>query len=505
MRFAAIDVGTNSIHLIVVEIDADLDTSRVLYKAREMVRLGAGDAMERGLLGPKAMDRGAAAIARFAEAAREQGAVAVRAVATSAVREAANAVEFTALVRERAGVDLEILSGHEEARLIHLGVARGYPIYDRLACIIDIGGGSTEFIVADGYRPYFLESVKLGSLRLYDAYMRGAASQVVAAYRLDQHIATQLEPLLERLREFPLDIVIGTSGTIMGLAALDAAGDEVTARVHGYELRLERLRALQTRMLAMSENERRRMPGMNPRRADIIVAGNAVMIAALEGLGRDRLVVCERALRDGVVVDFVQRDQELMRSLGDERARRLDAVENLGRRFASAGAHERHVAATAVALFDRLLDLHGMGQADRDLLNAAALVHDIGRYVNPSAHHKHGAYLIRNALLPGWRARRDPGARGDRAVSSQGPAQAGPSRDGAPRSDGTCAGLRTRGDLTDRRRPRCTPAGARTRSRSRSGTGAISRSSYRPTKTSSANSRRRSSKRTSSKTSSRCA
>ena len=404
MLFGAIDVGTNSIHLIVVELDAAFDTSRVVYKAREMVRLGSDDALEHGRLSRKAMERGVEAIARFNDAARDRGAERIRAVATSAVRETENGAEFRALVESRTGLQLEILDGLEEARLIHLGVANGYPLYDRVACIIDIGGGSTEFIVADGERPYLVDSVKLGSLRLYDAYLRGVPDQLRAARRLDAHVHEVLAPLMERVRHYPLDLALGTSGTIMGLAAVDAAQRGLAVKgVHGYTLSRARLETLQRQMLVMGETERRRMPGMNPRRADIIVAGNAVLIAALALLGRDELVVCERALRDGVVVDLAQRDRELAQRLGDERAARIDAVEAVARRYEHLGGHQRHVARLALVLFERLAPLHGLASGDRDILWAAAILHGIGRFVSKSGHHKHAAYLIRNTRFEGWR------------------------------------------------------------------------------------------------------
>ena len=404
MLFGAIDVGTNSIHLIVVELDAAFDTSRVVYKAREMVRLGSDDALERGRLSRKAMDRGVEAIARFNDAARVRGAERIRAVATSAVRETENGGEFRDLVEARTGLRLEILDGYEEARLIHLGVANGYPLYDRVACLIDIGGGSTEFIVADGERPYLVDSVKLGSLRLYDAYLRDKPDPLRAARKLDAHVTGVLGPLIERIRHYRLDLAIGTSGTIMGLAWLDAAQRGLTVKgVHGYTLSRTRLETLQRQMLVLGEAERRRMPGMNPRRADIIVAGNAVLIGALALLGRDELVVCERALRDGVVVDLAQSDRALAQRLGDERAKRIEAVEAVARRYEHLGGHQRHVARLALVLFERLAPLHGLAPADRDLLWAAAVLHGIGRFVGESGHHKHAAYLIRNTRLEGWR------------------------------------------------------------------------------------------------------
>ena len=403
MLFGAIDVGTNSIHLIVVEFDSTFDTTRVVYKDREMVRLGSDDALEHGRLSEKAMAKGIDAIARFADAAKKRGAERIRAVATSAVREADNGGDFRERVEAQAGLPLEILSATEEARLIHLGVASGYPIYDRLACIVDIGGGSTEFIVADGERPYLLDSAKLGSLRLYDRYLRGKSSPR-ALKALGAHIDATLEPLMERVRRYRIDDVIGTSGTLMGLAALDIAAQGLPmTRTHGYTLTRDRLETLQRQMLAMSESDRRRMPGMNPRRADIIVAGNAIIIAALHALERTEIIICERALRDGIIVDLVAQDRALADRIGDERARRLDAIESLAHHYEHLGGHERHVARLAISLFERFAPLHGLAPADRDILYAAAILHGIGRFVAESARHKHSAYVIRNSPLRGWR------------------------------------------------------------------------------------------------------
>jgi exopolyphosphatase/guanosine-5'-triphosphate,3'-diphosphate pyrophosphatase len=405
MRLGAIDVGTNSIHLVVVEMDPRFGTSRTILKAREMVRLGGGAALLRGHLSKKAIQRGIAAIGRFAEAARAAGAEDIRAVATSAVREASNRQEFLAAVRAASGVDVEVLSSHEEARLIHLGVAHGYPIGDRTACIFDIGGGSCEFIIGDGHRPFYLDSVRLGSLRLYDEYLSDQTSNALGYRAMARHIQQTLQPVARRLNDYRFDVLLATSGTVMGLAALDVAeSGNLVQRAHGYVLRLERLRALQREMLKMTPAERRKMPGMNPRRSDIIVAGNALVIAVLEALGREELIVCERALREGIVVNYLEQNLAVRRRLGDERMRRFDAAHELAERFGGGSVHENQVAALALQLFDGLGELHRFEPADRDLLFAAALLHDVGRAVSPSGHHKHGAYVVRNSGLNGWRA-----------------------------------------------------------------------------------------------------
>jgi exopolyphosphatase/guanosine-5'-triphosphate,3'-diphosphate pyrophosphatase len=405
MLLGAIDVGTNSIHLIVVELDPRFGTSRTILKAREMVRLGGGEALARGHLSKKAIGRGVAAIAKFTGAARAAGAREVRAVATSAVREASNRDEFLAAVRATSGIEVEVLDDVEEARLIHLGVSHGFPLADRVACIFDIGGGSTEFIVGDSDRAYFLHSVRLGSLRLYEEYLRDESAGALGYKALEKHVRALLAPVAHQLADYRFDTLIGTSGTVLGLAALDAADSGLPSqRAHGYVLRLERLRALQRTMSRLSPAERRKMPGMNPRRSDIIVAGNAIVIAALEALGRDQLVVSERALREGIVVDYLERNLAVARKLGDERTRRLDAAHALARRFGRMDVHENHVAGLALQLFDQLREVHRFEPAERDVLFAAALVHDVGMAISPSAHHKHSAYIVRNGGLPGWRA-----------------------------------------------------------------------------------------------------
>ena len=404
MLLGAIDVGTNSIHLIVVELDPRFGTSRTILKAREMVRLGGGDALARGHLSKKAMQRGIVAIDKFAEAARNAGASDVRAVATSAVRESSNGEEFVAAVRESSGVEIDVLGDVEEARLIHLGVSRSFPLGGRVACIFDIGGGSTEFIVGDSERAFFLHSVRLGSLRLYDEFLRDEDAASVGLRALGKHVRGVLAPVAKQLADYRFDMVIGTSGTVLGLAALDAAANGVgSQRAHGYVLKLDRLRELQKTMSAMSAADRRKLPGMNPRRSDIIVAGNAVVIAILETLGREELVVSERALREGIVVDYLERNIAVARKLGDERTRRFDAAHALARRFGQLEAHQNNVAALSLALFDGLAELHRMEPSDRDALFAAALVHDVGRAIATSAHHKHGEYIVRNAELSGWR------------------------------------------------------------------------------------------------------
>lgn len=401
---AAIDIGTNSIHLILVEVDESTGATHPLRKEREMVRLGAGEALKKRRIGRKAFTRGVEAIARFAVVAREARADEIRAVATSAVREALNGREFVEAVQAASGVEVRIISGADEARLIQLGVSRGYPLHGRVACIVDVGGGSTEIIVADAERPRFLRSVRLGSLRLYEEFLAGHDPVDPNDYRrLQRHVERALRPLGRSLREYGYDVVIATSGTALGLAGADAAARGLPAgRVHGYELTAARLRTLQRSLLRMTVAQRRRLPGMSPRRADIVVAGAAVLIGVLELLGRTALVVCDRALREGLVAEFLDERLERASQSGDPRAVRAEAVQEFATRFGAGGEHERTVLSLALSLFDQTRSLHHLDALDRELLYAAAMLHDVGCYLADSSHHKHSAYLIRNADLRGW-------------------------------------------------------------------------------------------------------
>ncbi len=411
MRFGAIDVGTNSIHVIVVEIDPYVGSIHVVLKAREMVRLGAGDALKHARLGKKAIARGVEVLVNFVERARAAQAQDVRIVATSAVRDAGNRADFLQAVYERTGCRIEVLSGRDEARLIHLGVSRGTLLDERLACILDIGGGSTELIVADHHRTYQLLSLPLGSLRMYEQFRRGDEVNMPA---LTAFLREQLEPVCAPLRSgesLPgnahLETIIGTSGTWLGLAALDAAErGEVFVRSRGAELTLPRMQMLQKRMLACTPEQRRALPGMNPRRSDIIVAGNAVAIALLEALGQNVVHICDLALREGVIADYLQQNHDRVKALGDERLRRLDAVRELAGKFRGDLAHETRVADLALSLYDGLKELPPLVEfVERDLLFAAAILHDVGRVIQVSSHHKHSAYIVRNATLTGWKPR----------------------------------------------------------------------------------------------------
>jgi exopolyphosphatase/guanosine-5'-triphosphate,3'-diphosphate pyrophosphatase len=378
---AAIDVGTNAARLEIARAlpDGSLET---LHQERDPIRPGEGVFVS-GRMPRDVEQRLVATLRRYAALCRRHRAR-VRAVATSAIREARNGAEVVKRVRAAAGIELEVVSGREEARLICAGVLRGRAP-DAPALVLDIGGGSTEVATARGEAPMDLWSVPLGAVRLTQIFgTRGRVSpQRLAALR-----AYAEEAFCEAIPR-PRRTVrrgLGSSGTIGAIVAFAAAHERSASR-------RDVTRTLDA-LAEMSLAERARE--FDPRRAEVIVAGAAILEAAMRHLGLTSLVAVETGLRNGVLV-------ELARSNGSTRdASAADALVALGRRFGFDEAHSRQVARLALELHDRLAPVHRLPPVMRRILEAAALLHDVGHAVSVHAHHKHTYYLVANADLPGF-------------------------------------------------------------------------------------------------------
>lgn len=397
---AAIDIGTNSMHLVVARADPDGGFD-VLTTEKEMVRLGSG-AGEMKRLAPDAIDRGIAALERMTEVAKSFGAVDLSAVATSAVREAENQQEFLDLAREVAGVEVEVISGFEEARLIHLGVLQALAVFDRRLLLIDIGGGSTELLVGKGETPLEARSMKLGAIRLTERFFTSdkedaevdTSPEAIEACR--QYVRNALAPVARELSGHQPEIAIGSSGTIGTVATMVAAGRGETIRqLNGATFSAEELEGLVTRLEHSTQAERRGMSGLDEKRIDIIVGGVILLSEIFQALDVSELTVSEYALREGVLLDRfggstsagLDRLVDLRRSNTERLAEQLDPDPD----------HAKHTAVLATGLFDRTVDLHGLSASERELLWSAAVLHNVGLFISHSSHHKHSYYVIRNS------------------------------------------------------------------------------------------------------------
>ncbi len=305
---AFIDLGTNSARLLLVAVAAGGATAAITQQ-KEVVRLGEGG-LAGSLLREDAMNRAVAACARFAETARACGASEIVAVATSATREARNRADFIERVRRETGINLRVISGEEEARLIYLGVSSGTRLGDHLTLFIDVGGGSTEIILGTQDRHLFLDSLKLGAIRLtsmfFDAGFDGPVSP--AAYRrLTAHVRGAAGPAVEALQGQRIDLAIGSSGTAQNL--LDITARRVLGRPARHDEAVARrdLRETVRQLCAMPLAERKGVPGLHPDRADIIIAGAAILETLLRRLGIEQLRSSERGLREGLLIDSLAR------------------------------------------------------------------------------------------------------------------------------------------------------------------------------------------------------
>lgn len=404
---AALDIGTNSVRMALVCLDEATGTWTFLSQHKETVRLGQ-DEFAHNRLSDAAIERGVLVLQKFAEIARARGAGEIVAIATAALREAENRQTFIERAREEANVEVHVVSGVEEARLIYLGVASGVEIGDKKALFIDIGGGSTELIVGTQREHILLESLKLGAIRLGGRFLTGVTGPVPhATYEtMRQYVRAVAAHALRRIRQEGFDLVIASSGTAMNLAQAVArrAGQDLPT-VRNYTLKTDDLAAVAETLRKLSLDERRRVPGINPERADIIVAGAAVLQTLAEELKTDGLLISDRSLREGVLVDCLQRrGVRPGAAMPDETGARRRSIEKMARATGDELVHARHVTGLTLELFDQFasLGLHAYGRAERELLEYAALLHDVGIFVSHVGHHRHSYYLIRHSPLAGF-------------------------------------------------------------------------------------------------------
>lgn len=401
--FAAIDIGTNSVRLAVVREQGSNITTLAVH--REVVRLGEGE-FETNQMTPEAISRGALVCSRFADVARGFGAEEIVAYATSAVREAENREEFIERVRSEAGVDVSVISGLEEARLIWLGVSSGVDLSDRTAVLIDIGGGSTEVIVGNSSTYHMLDSMKLGAVRLSNQFRTEAgpvsADSFARVRNYVQGVATQP---IRRVRDQGFDMMLGSAGTITTMADIVArrVGEAPISTQRNPTFRVDDLREATHMLCRLTLEERRKIPGMDAGRAEIIIGGAAILLTLMEQFGADRLTVSDRGLRDGILLDHQLRERDARERFQMLSVRRRSILQ-LARSCNYEAEHAAHTAQLALKMYDDLRKLrsHEFGDSERELLEYAAIAHDIGMFLSHSNHQKHAHYLIRNSDLLGF-------------------------------------------------------------------------------------------------------
>jgi exopolyphosphatase / guanosine-5'-triphosphate,3'-diphosphate pyrophosphatase len=392
-RVAVADLGSNSWRLVVYGYEPGTSWWNLVDEIREAVRVGAGmgDGDE---LRPERIDLALHTAALFDSFCRALHIEQVEAVATSAIRDARNGQELLRAIHERTGLDPRVITGREEAYYGYLAIANSTTIEDGFG--LDIGGGSIQALRIEGRRLTASESLPLGSVRVSEEFLPGNKAPAKAMKALRKKVAGELEALGWWTGG---GRIVGIGGTIRNLAAAAMKRlDLPPLDVQGFELERDALEELIELLASKPADKRGEVPGIKPDRGDVILGGALVVAAALDTGGFDAIEVTEAGLREGVFFERLLGDRELFDDV------RRESVENLGHRFNSEPEHVGRVAALSLEMFDGLAaaGLHELGDAERELLWAAGVLHDIGTAIDYDDHHRHSHYLILNAGLPGF-------------------------------------------------------------------------------------------------------
>ncbi|WP_136525618.1 Ppx/GppA phosphatase family protein [Geomonas ferrireducens] len=399
-RLAAIDIGTNSIRSIVIETSGN-GKYRILDDEKVLARLGEG-LHQTGAIAPAAWERAIEALTRQKKIIDGYKVSAIDAVATSAVRKASNGAELVRAIKKSTGLEIEVVSGEEEAELAALSAQHNFELEGVRHLIFDIGGGSLELISALGTHTEEMLSLELGAVFLTESFLKSDPVLGTEHQKLRKHIRKSLKTACTGERS-GMQCLVGSGGTVTAIAAMVAAArKEKFDSLHGYEL----LRSEVVHLLAMlarkSDKERRAIPGLNPERSDIIVAGVTVVDELMDFFQVNHLKVNERGIREGLILRGLRR-----RNLLPEKKRRSwrDSALEFAHSCHIDEGHAEHVARLSLQLFKALAPRYGWGPKEMRLLDAAAIMHDVGYFISYSSHHKHSYHLIRHADLFGFTPR----------------------------------------------------------------------------------------------------
>ena len=406
-RFAAIDVGSNALRLVIVEAESATQV-RQLATHRAAVRLGR-DVFVSGRIAAAALSAASEALKKFREILDEHKVDRYRAVATSAVREAENGALLVERARREAGIELDVIEGAEEARLVRLAIVPRMGLTERRALLVDLGGGSTELSLVERGQLRATRSLAIGTVRLLESFLKGeGAVDPVGTELAREYIERQLREAPPEITSEAFDVVIGTGGNFDTLAQLcpgapasvpppDARGrrtDAVPA------IDVPTLRALLPKLAALSAEERRTLWNLRPDRADVIAPAAEIVLGIARAYSIDRIVAPGIGLKEGILDELVDKHFDVW-DYGGEAAATVESALRLGRRYAFDEPHGALVARLSTDLFEQLRPLHRLGDRDRLLLFTSALLHDVGDFIRYEGHHRHSHYLLTNSDVVG--------------------------------------------------------------------------------------------------------
>jgi exopolyphosphatase/guanosine-5'-triphosphate,3'-diphosphate pyrophosphatase len=402
MKLAAIDIGTNSIHMIIIEARSPHNFD-VIEREKEMVKLGAG-VFATHRLSDRAFEHGLEVIQRYVHLAEQVGVDEVITAATSAIREAQNGEEFLRQVVRQTGLLPKIISGSEEARLIFLAVRNSIALKDERTLVFDIGGGSTEAVIGDRQQVLFSDSLPLGVQRLLDMFEDKGPVGSEGRHVLEAHIEFVAQQAIDQIRAIGFDRVIGTSGTIRSLgeaAHLEAGGDSWQS-VNAETVGRQAIARLTDDLLDTKLAKRSKFEGISDKRADAIHLGGILLVKLLAMVEAKDLTLCDASLREGMILNYLDRHSHEVPSFPAQPNLRYRKAAQLVRQYESDWQRNEHVADLALQLFDQTQSIHQYDEFERDLLKFAALLHDIGQFISYRKHHKNSRDIIRRTIPRGF-------------------------------------------------------------------------------------------------------
>jgi exopolyphosphatase/guanosine-5'-triphosphate,3'-diphosphate pyrophosphatase len=400
VRVAALDLGSNSFHLIIAEVHPG--GFEPIIGEKEMLRLG--DLVGRhGRIPDEAADAAVAVVRRFRQLADAAGVEEIVACATSALRRAANGGDVVDRIEAEAGVAVEVISGRREAELIFRAIRAGVLLEPAPALGFDLGGGSVEITLGDAAGLRYAASENLGVGTLTAAFVASDPLAKADRRRLRAHVVDTLGPVADAVVPHCPRLVVGSSGTFEDIARMAAirAKRELPRSLNQFTFTRREFERVHDAVLSSTADERLRFDGLETRRVDLIPAGVVFLATAMELFGFDEMTISEWSLREGILLDAIDRHDPADWS-ADPRAIRRASVVALAQRCSWHEAHARRVAELAVSIFDQTRELHGLDAVDRELLEYACLLHDIGEHVSSHGHHRHGAYLVEHGQLRGF-------------------------------------------------------------------------------------------------------
>lgn len=402
-KLAAIDIGTNSFHLVIAEVNEN-GSFNIVDSEKEVIRLSEGSTGDIKIICDNAIERAINALKKFSGIAKSHNAK-IKAVATSAVREASNKIDFLKRVNKETGITIDVINGVEEGRLIYMGILQSVSVFDKRVLCIDIGGGSTEFVVGYKGNILYANSLKLGAVRLTRKFFNNYTVTAEAVENCSKWVEGVLSPVKKIIENYKIDVVVGTSGTIMSTGLMIKSLKEKKTDLsilNNYIFNKNELdQIVKIVYSGKTPSARKKIKGLDEKRADIIPAGITILHEIFNQLKFNKMTISSYALREGIIFNTMINELSISSNILKNNIR-AETVEKLAKSCKYDYNHCKHVAILAENIFDQLKELHQLPDSYKEYLSTAAKLHDIGFHIAHSKHHKHSQYIIVNSELMGF-------------------------------------------------------------------------------------------------------